>query len=408
MKTVKSLLKFLFVVVVVVSMCTPAFAYGPLKPIPGQFIVVFKDASIQPGIKAKVMATGRDAKVSAFLIKSKASLNKINLFHAKHKIKDSAVIHRFGNVISGFSAKLADNEVAALRKNADVAGVYQDFEIALGPVTPESTPAPSAQGAVTCAVTTAGGPVDGSQKATWIWILDTGINLAHPDLNVQTNPAFAQSFITGQTVEDGNGHGTHCAGIAAAKNNGIGVTGVSAGAKVVPVKVLANSGTGSFSALLAGLNHVAAHDIPGDVVSMSLGAYPINNCTTVMPALTAAIQNLGNAGTYVVMAAGNDGVCAGAGSNLPGCINGNKVFTIGAINCDKTRAGYSNFGANVVDWVAVGTSVYSTYKNGGYATLSGTSMATPVVAGIIHARGGAPVSGGNANCCGANYKIAKR
>ncbi len=104
----------------------------------------------------------------------------------------------------------------------------------------------------------------------WIWIVDTGIDLTHPDLNVETNTAYAKSFVGG-SANDCNGHGTHCAGIAAAKNNTIGVIGVSAGARVVPVRVLNCQGSGSSSGILSGLNHVAANDEPGDAVNMSLG-----------------------------------------------------------------------------------------------------------------------------------------
>lgn len=197
---------------------------------------------------------------------------------------------------------------------------------------------------------------------------------------------------------------------------------MSAGAKVVPVKVLSNSGSGYWSWLLAGLDHVAYYDMPGDVVSMSLGGSGYSPTTCLMGNPTVpydtyyamsirnAIANLASHGTFVVMAAGNNGLCDGALKTRPGCINMPNVFTVGALNCDLTRASYSNFGAPVVDWVAVGTDVWSTYPvaKGSYAKMSGTSMATPVVAGIIHARGGAPVPAGVKNICNVNYKVAHK
>jgi subtilisin family serine protease len=210
-------------------------------------------------------------------------------------------------------------------------------------------------------------------------------------------------------VDDGQGHGTHCAGIAAAKNNTIGVVGVSAGARVVPVKVLPNSGTGEWSWLLAGLNHVAMYDIPGDVINMSLGGYGYINCENSWFALRDAIKNLGNSGTYVVMAAGNDN--ADANMNRPGCINGTRVYTVGGMSCANACYINSNWNTTLnvpVDWVAVGVSVYSTYKNGSYGTLTGTSMAAPHVAGIIHSKNGPPASAGNISCKGKLYPVAKR
>lgn len=416
MRSLLSLAKFFLVVFIVVGMCAPAFGYEKPKPIPGQYIVMFKQDKIKPVKDAKITAKTREEKVKKNQAKRQEVLNKINSHIKKSKIKKEKILHKYADAASGYAAKLSPSEVKMLKQDPDVAGVLEDFEVSLGPIQPDSTTAPAgitAQGGyVTCAVNTAGGPVNGSGKATWIWILDTGINQTHPDLNVQTNTYFAKSFISGQSVEDGHGHGTHCAGIAAAKNNTIGPTGVSAGAKVVPVKVLSNTGSGSWSGLMAGLNHVAGRDMPGDVVSMSIGGYPVScNVSSVFSTafwLNYYISKLTNYGTYVVMAAGNDSNCSGASQNLPGCINRPRAYTVGALNCNKTRASYSNFHPSVVDYVAVGTGVYSTYKNRGYATMSGTSMATPVVAGVIHARGGPPAAGGYANCCGKNYPIAHR
>lgn len=386
---------------------------GP-QIIPGQYIVKMKanDADLASTSASSTERPGDDnAGVSAadneIKMKRVKNLSKVQTVQARGGVQKGSVIHEYSNAMVGFSAKLNDAQVKKLRQDPEVEGVYPDYLITLSPMTQEQNP--SAAGQVTpCGITTSGGFADGSAKATWIWILDTGIDLDHPDLNVQTSATYAKSFIAGQTVEDGHGHGTHCAGSAAARNNGFGVVGVSAGAKVVPIKVLNNSGSGSFSALIAGLNHVMSKKIAGDVVSMSLGAYPVGNCENSNPVLRDVIRALGNAGVWVAMAAGNDYNAAnGTQQNLPGCINGNRVFTIGSITCQKTCSGFSNFGVGT-DYVAVGSSVYSTYKNGGYATMSGTSMATPTVAGVLHARNAAPASAGTVNCGGRVYTIAKR
>ena len=377
------------------------------QAIPGQFIVVLKETAAKPIIKNTATAD-RDNKESENKAARDANMAVIQGVYSKKGIKESAIVNQFADVLVGFTAQLSDSEKTALSKDPAVKGVYQDYIVSLGNPQVESIPGDiNAQSqSTTCAVTKAGGPLDGSNKATWIWILDTGIDLDHPDLNVQTSATFAKSFIAGQSVDDGNGHGTHCAGISAAKNNAFGVVGVSAGARVVPVKVLSNSGSGAWSGLISGLNHVAQYDIPGDVVNMSLGGYGYSNCENSNPTLRDAIRNLGLAGTHVVMAAGNNS--ANAAANLPGCINGTRVYTVGSITCSNTCSSFSNWAKPPVDWAAVGSSVYSTYMNGGYATLSGTSMAAPVVAGVIHARNGAPLSAGNVTCAGAVYPIAKR
>ena len=378
------------------------------KPIEGQYIVVFKEDKVKPVVKQQKKNNNREAKEKANKPARDQVLAKMKATRAKGNVSENSVLYEYADVMAGFAAKLTPAQKKALEADPDVAGVYQDYEVALGPIPQEAAPSDvnaASQYSSSCAITKAGGFTDGSGKATWIWVLDTGIDLDHPDLNVQTSTFYAKSFISGEGVDDLHGHGTHVAGIAGARNNSIGVVGVSAGAKVVPVKVLSNAGKGSWSALIAGLNHVAQYDIANDVVNMSLGGYGYSNCENSNPTLRDAIRNLGAAGTHVVMAAGNDS--ADANRNLPGCVNGTRIYTVGALNCNNACASYSNWGS-AVDWVAVGSGVYSTYKNKGYATLSGTSMASPVVAGIIHARAAAPLSAGNVTCGGSSYKIAKR
>lgn len=377
--------------------------------IPGQYIVTLKESAALPVCLQE--STDADREVSAALNETKRSVNldKIHNLQTKAGVDSRTVIAEFADAIVGFVAQLSEDQVALLRADPDVENVGSDYYYALSQPIIESNPSEfEAVGQTTpCAITNAGGFLNGSSKATYIWILDTGIDLDHPDLNVVTGN-LAKSFVSGQSVDDGNGHGTHVAGIAGAKNNNFGTVGVSAGAKLVPVKILGNDGSGSWGALLQGINHVAQYDKINDVVNMSVGAYPVSNCENSDISLRNAIRNLGLSGTWVCIAAGNES--GDAAKSRPGCVNGTKVFTVGAVNCDFNCAIYSNWGASVVDWVTTGTNVYSTYKNGGYATLSGTSMATPVLAGIIHARGGAPVAGKNVKCGTplASYKVAKR
>jgi subtilisin family serine protease len=418
------------------------------KPIPGQYIVILKESAATPVIKKQKKNNDREKKFNDNKPEREKNMAKLKQVQQKKNIKANSVLNEYADVTVGFSAKLSEGEKTALQNDAEIEGVYQDYYVDIPPVVIEKNPpdvgkidlnednefvttlsgpnvrlaidntannyynetkAISFAQVVPCGITQAGGFVDGSAKSTWIWILDTGINLGHPDLNVQTSPTYAKSFVPGQTVEDGHGHGTHVAGTAAAKNNTIGVVGVSAGARVVPVKVLPNAGSGEWSWLLAALNHVAQYDIPGDVINMSLGGYGYANCENSWGALRDAIRNLGNAGTWVVMASGNDN--ADANFNRPGCINGTRVITVGGMTCQRTCYVNSNWNTSStvpVDWVATGVSVYSTYKGGGYATMSGTSMASPHVAGIVHARNAYPLVAGTINCKGKNYNIARR
>lgn len=360
--------------------------------IPGQYIVVLKESFAAPVVKSGLTADRTANKPNKEL--RQQNNDKLKIVLVRQRINPSMILFNYADAIVGFSAKLSNAEVTGLRNDPLVEGVYQDRKLKLDQtVHAELTRSPLSQTA-DCAIVTAGGHTDGSSKFTWIWIIDTGIDTDHPDLNVQSHAPYAKTFF-GNSVEDLNGHGTHVAGIAAAKDNGIGVVGVSAGAKLVPVKVFDDAGNTNYSLVIAAVNHVAQYAIPGDAVNMSLGGF-VPDCGIISyPALPAAIMNLASAGVWISIAAGNEN--NNATMYLPGCINNSRVFTVAALDCNTSCAAYTNLGSNV-DWYAIGTNVYSTYKDGGYATLSGTSMAAPVVAGIIHSRGQAPVRGPVITC----------
>jgi len=224
-------------------------------------------------------------------------------------------------------------------------------------------------------------------------VIDTGIDLAHPDLNVYVPGA--KNCSTGRSANDGNGHGSHVAGTIGGVDNGAGVVGIAPGARLWPVRVLNNSGSGSFSAIICGIDWVTAHASEIEVANMSLGGPGDDSspCGTNRDALHEAICASVAAGVTYVVAAGNS--AADARTSVPAAYD--EVVTVSALadfnglpggdaaatcraDVDDTFADFSNYGDDV-DIIAPGVCIYSTWKGGGYTTISGTSMASPHVAG---------------------------
>ena len=230
---------------------------------------------------------------------------------------------------------------------------------------------------------------DGTVLAAKAWVIDSGIDLTHPDLNVDA--ADGASFLTGDSsLNDGNGHGTHVAGTIAAKDNKVGVVGVASGARVVPLRVLDAGGSGPDSGVIAALDYLMQHGVAGDVANLSLVAD--------FPSVTMdeAVVNAGAAGFHIVIAAGNSS--ANAGNYSPGRANGTNVYTVSALSSGDNWASFSNYGNPPVDWSEPGVSIKSTYRGGGYTTLSGTSMAAPHLAGLLLLKGASgPGDGGAVN-----------
>ncbi|MGH7637158.1 MAG: S8 family serine peptidase [Gemmatimonadaceae bacterium] len=228
-----------------------------------------------------------------------------------------------------------------------------------------------------------GGSADGSGRTAWI--IDTGIDLEHPDLNTSRN--CHASFVRRGSPDDGNGHGTHVAGIVAARNNSVGTLGVAANAFVCSVRVLDNSGSGQWSWIVAGIDYVAANGAAGEVANMSLGGSGSN--ATVEQAVLDASQNV-----EFVLAAGNNG--EHASDFTPARVNGPNVYTISAIDSRDCMPSWSNFGNPPVDYAAPGVGILSTWRGGGTKSISGTSMAAPHVTGILLV--GGVRSSGSAGC----------
>jgi subtilisin family serine protease len=332
------------------------------RAIPGQYIVVVK--------------SGFDGRVVA----------------AEHaRWADAEVLASYRYALNGYSARLSPAALAKVRSDDRVLFVSQDREVhATAQTLP--TGVDRIEGDLS---STLAGDGSGSMNVA-VAVIDTGIDLTHPDLNV----VGGTNCSTGKSYKDGNGHGTHVAGTIGAKDDLNGVVGVAPGAPLYAVRVLNNAGSGSWSSVICGIDWVtgnaAAKGIK--VANMSLGGSGSDgSCGS--SALHQAICNSVNAGVTYAVAAGNS--TQNFNNFVPAAYD--EVLTVTAVadfngqpgggapatcrsDVDDTAADFSNYTtAGSADEghaiAAPGVCISSTWKGGGYNTISGTSMASPHAAG---------------------------
>jgi subtilisin len=232
-----------------------------------------------------------------------------------------------------------------------------------------------------------------------VYVIDTGIDPDHRDLNVRGGYAVEQCKGGGCAAawDDDHGHGTHVAGTIGALNNEVDVVGVAPGVNLYAVKVLAKNGSGTRSGVIAGINWVTGHNTGvARVANMSLGGSGSKTGTCTSNGFTGsdsyhqAICTATNSGVAFAVAAGNSG--ANAAGAVPAAYD-DTVITASATNSSDNWPSWSNWGDKSVTWIptksapvalaAPGVSVLSTRAGGGTTTMSGTSMASPHVAGAI-------------------------
>ena len=328
------------------------------------YIVIYKDDAV---------ASRNVLEAETYVERQAVMKSAVQQTFKQNNIPVEKMGHVYGTVIKGFSATLNQEELATLRRDQDIQLIEQDqtFTVSMGGPPGGGGDGGGAQ-TTPWGITRVGGGLSGAGKTAWI--IDSGIDQDHPDLNVNT--ALSESFLGGNQADnpdDQNGHGTHVAGTVGAIDNSEGVIGVAAGAEVIAVRVLDRRGSGSNSGVIAGVNYVGANASSGDAANMSLGG-------GVSTALDNAVLAASSACPFV-LAAGNESTSANNSS--PARVNGSNIYTVSSMTSTDNWSYFSNYGNPPVDYCAPGSSVYSTYKSGGYATLSGTSMAAPHVCGLL-------------------------
>lgn len=356
-------------------------AAGDADPGPPRFIVV-----VRPGADAGDVAAGHGVAVS----------------------------HVYSHALNGFAAPLPAAQLQTLKADPRVAYVEPDLVVhTCQQIVPTGVDRIDVEFNVTA-------NIDGIDERVdvGIAILDTGIDQDHPDLNVvggrrfytiATGPPWNRGTFVDDNYDDDNGHGSHVAGSAAAIDDGFGVVGVAPGARLWAVKVLDASGSGYLSDVVAGIDWVTENAEEIEVANMSLSWQ--GNSTAAHTAIQASVE----VGVVYVVAAGNDASDVYGSDGILGTSDDiepaayREVATISAMadsdgqpggvggstsyGADDSFATFSNFSATVdgnpvispgaaIDLLMPGVEIYSTSKDGGYATGSGTSMASPHAAGL--------------------------
>jgi thermitase len=361
---------------------------GASEHVPGELIVRFSDRAPDPAaLRTKVLRTlesrlGADALLGSRKLKTDQGLSVIRLRRDAQLQQALSILTTTAGVEfaePNYIVRLVEDRPlassAGLPNDPDLSKNWGLSKINIAPLWNEG--------------------VLGNQKIV-VAVIDTGIDWTHPDLaaNLWTNPKetagngkdddgngfvddiHGWNFAT-KTADsnDDQGHGTHCAGvIGGVGNNGVGIAGVNWAVSLMPIKFLTASGSGTIEDGVEAINYARIMRV--QVMSNSWGF----NGTS--QALKEAIQKASDAGILFVAAAGNDSHDNELTPTLPGSYPIASVLSVAATDSDDRLASFSNWGRKSVHVAAPGVKIYSTYKGSAYKELSGTSMATPFVAGI--------------------------
>jgi subtilisin family serine protease len=315
---------------------------------------------------------------------SRAVLGAIMTLERRHGFRATAFYSR---ALKGFAATLPAGVLARLAADPLVLAIEPDEAVSLAPLALVAGPATQV---VDWGIAKIGADVDsthsgdgaGAVTGVNVYVIDTGVDATHPDINLVNHV----NFVANEPDDDCNGHGTAVAGIIAARDNDMFTVGVAPGAPVTGVKVVNCAGIAFPSAIIQGIDWVTAHALKPAVVNMSLGSL------VPLIAVNSAVQNSAASGIFYALAAGNGNpfdhhsplnACQTSPASTGFSSNeANGIVTAGATDENDRAASFSNAGP-CVDVHAPGVNVTAPWlmSEGGTITASGTSFASPYVAG---------------------------
>lgn len=314
-------------------------------------------------------------------------MEKTNTVLSSARIPQDSVIHRYRWASFGFAGRFTSKQVEKMRHHPLVDRVVKDYYAKVIESNPSLTlpnltsVLDDVSQSTPWGVSRVNGPLNGT--GTTAWIIDSGIDLDHPDLNVDVMNSV--SFVAQENANDVRGHGTHMAGIIAAKNNTQDVVGVAAGANVVALKVVNSGGRAYVSDIKAAVDYVANNFSSGDVVNISLGysTYESDEYTDIaFSVMENSIINAANAGLKFSLSAGNSGGSATIRS--PARVENTNVWTSSMYDINDDFVTGSSHGNPPIEYGAPGKDILSLYKDGGTHTFfRGTSMAAAHMTGLL-------------------------